>query len=79
MSNQFPGTGLLDPPPDSNNPEHDLAKAAKRLGMTRDIYMTMRMDAIRLTGRVLHWKTHQYDEAVDALRLIAEEVWGTRH
>lgn len=70
--------GLLDPPPDSNDPELDLARHAKAMGLSKRSYLLLRSDAIRLTGRTLQWNSATYDLAFVALRLIAEEVWGVR-
>lgn len=75
---QFPGTGLLDPPPDSNDPERDLARLAKDAGISRKQHVEMRGDAIRLTGRVLGWNSAEYDQAFLALGMICEEVWGIK-
>lgn len=76
---QFPGTGLLDPPPDeSGDPEYNLAKRARDAGMTREQYVKLRTDAIRLTGKVLRWDSATYDQAFLALALVAEETWGIK-
>lgn len=77
MSDQFPGTGLFDPPPEEpGDPEYNLAYKAKQKGVTRRAYVQMRSDAIRLTGKTLKWDSETYDKAFAALSMIAEEVWG---
>ena len=72
---QFPGTGLLDVDPNDKDPELSLALRAKGRGMSKRQYVTLRADAILLTGRVLKWNSATFDEAFLALRLIAAQVW----
>ena len=77
MANQFPGTGLNDPPQEeTGDPEINLAKKAKDTGHTAKQYIAARSQAIRLTGKTLKWKSHDYDLAFDALAKIVLEVWG---
>lgn len=77
MSEFLPGTGLFDVPPDERGePELNLARKARDAGISAKHYLKMRGDALRLTGKVLHWDSSLYDQAFLALAGIIAEVWG---
>jgi len=77
MSEFLPGTGLFDAPTDERgDPELNLARKAKEVGMSAKQYVKLRGEAIRLTAKVLRWDSALMDQAQLALAMIVAEVWG---
>ena len=62
-------------PPQGDDPERDLARRARRVGISKDEYLTRRTRAIMEQATIFGWNGADLDRAVLDVRTLAEEIW----
>ena len=58
------------------DPERQLARDAKAVGMMRSEYLLKRIGGVHEQAVRERWPSHQLDEAIYELEQLANEVWG---